>query len=319
MPASETDRPLSAADEALLLAFLAFGKRPDDDPAWHRLSESWRSRLDEALPTLAYRFPPASARDRLANDHAAEAHPDLFRIHPSWWVRALRKESPSIRQAVIAYAPDPVGPALRRAFADAPDPEVVATYPPDPEALDWVLTLAGERFVGGPIRRDDDPPIVRVIAALDARGYARILTALGLAKLAYAEQYDAVRARDRTRLQTLRASLPAPRLELVDLAVAELAALRVEARDNPVHNLPARLGLGSLGRLLTEVEPHRARWALQHLPYHIARDLHKFMKPEMFPLPSADLMDWEAALLRAAIVLLAREGRIDPLILAEPS
>ncbi|MEW4570003.1 hypothetical protein AB1L88_19230 [Tautonia sp. JC769] len=318
MPASDTDQPLNATDEALVLAFLAFGRRPED-PAWHRLSESWRNRLEQALPVIAYHFPPASARDRLAIDHAAEARPDPFRIHPSWWVRALRRESPSIRQAVIAHAPDPVGPALRRAFADAPDAEVVATYPPDPEALAWALTLAGERFVGGPIRRDDDPPIVRVIAALDTRGYARILTALGLARLSYAEQYDAVRARDRARLQALRPSLPAPRPELVDLAFAELAALRVEARDNPVHNLPARLGLSSLGRLLAEVAPHRARWALQHLPYHLARSLHTFMNPERFPLPPADLMAWESDLLRAAIVLLAREGRIDPLILAEPS
>ena len=43
--------------------------------------------------------------------------------------------------------------------------------------------------------------------------------------------------------------------------------------------LAARLGLVSVGRLLAAVEPHRSRWALQHLPYEIAKAIGARIEP----------------------------------------
>jgi hypothetical protein len=50
---------------------------------------------------------PETARDRLRREHAALARPDLSRVHPSWWVRALKEETPSVRRAVAANVPPP--------------------------------------------------------------------------------------------------------------------------------------------------------------------------------------------------------------------
>jgi hypothetical protein len=314
VPASENARPPDLAEQSMMLAFRAFGIGPDD-PAWARLSSPWRSRLETAREAVAGRFDEGSARAMLAREHAAESQANPGRVHPSWYVRALRQEPPSVRRAVAALAPAPIGPAMRRALGYV-DKGPSLSHPPDPDALAWALTLAGERLVGGPIRRDDDPPIVRAVAALDPRGHFHLISGLGLAKLAFAGEDRTDRPRLRARSEILRPSLPTPRLELVDLALEDLESARGLA-DGRL--LPPRLGLTSLGRLLAAVDPHRARWTLQHLPYTVARIVGGQMDLRRLPLPADDVIAWEAALLRAAVVLLIREGRADPLGLADPA
>src|SRR5690606_31735272 len=103
--------------------------------------------------------------------------------------------------------PMPVGPRLRRSLGYV-DEGPILMHPPHPEALAWALALATERFVGGPPRRANDPPIVRAIAALDGRGHHRLASALGLAKLAFAGEGVPDRPRVRARIEALRPSLP---------------------------------------------------------------------------------------------------------------
>lgn len=314
MPASETSRPPSLAERSMLLAFLAFGHGPDD-PAWSRLSTSWRSRLEAERASIGGRFDEGSAWGRLALEHKAEAKADPDRVHPSWYVRALKREVPSVRRAVAVAARPPLGPSLRRALGYVEEGPGL-THPPQRDALDWALALAGERLVGGPAHREDDPPVVRAIAALDGRGHFQLLSGLGLAKITFAGEDRSDRIRPRARSEILRPSLPTARLELVDLALEDLDAGRREAGGRL---RPARLGLASLGRLLAAVDPHRARWTLQHLPYRIAGIAGKSMDLRPLPLPADDVLAWESALLRAAVVLLIREGRVDPSDLADPS
>lgn len=319
MPAPEIDHPLppTVAERALLRAFLAFGNGPSG-ATWARLSDRWRARLDSIRGAITNTPDPASARDRLERNHHDEARPDPTRIHPTWWARALSRESPSVRRAVISHAPDPIGPALRRTFAAEADATEDAN-PPDPDALAWVLALAGERFVGGPAREDDDPPIIRIIAALDGRRYSHLVTGLGLARLAFLGQEDASRPRNRDRIAMLRPSLPEPTPELLTLVRDDLAALHLDAEGGTVRNLPPRLGLRSVARLLAPVDPHRTRWALQHLPYPIARSLYEHMSHDQPSLAPALLQRFESDMLLSAVVLLVREGRVDPLILDEPA
>src|SRR5690606_17663670 len=92
--------------------------------------------------------------------------------------------------------------------------------------------------------------------------------------------------------------------------------VRPHRRGNTGYLAP-RLGLSSLGRLLSAVEPHRARWALQHLPYAAARLARPYLGPDAPGLSTADVMAWEAGLLRASIVLLVREGRVEPSVFAD--
>ena len=313
MPVRETTRPPSIADDALLLAFRAFGAWPDD-PAWSRLAPSFREHLEPSRKRFDARINSSSARARLAREHSNEARIDPTRVHPSWYVRALKRETPSVRRALASFSEKPLGPALRKAF-NYVDTGPSLSLPPHPEALSWALTLASERLVGGPNRRENDPPIVRAIADLDSRGHYRLASAMGLAKLAFAGEDRLAGPRYRERFHVLHVSLPAARLELIDLAISDLASAR---RAGNGRNLPPRLGLVSIGRLLAAVEPHRAHWALQHLPYEAARQLGSHRNLETAPLSPDDVHAWEASLLRAAIVLLIREGRVDPLVFAEP-
>ncbi|RUL87813.1 hypothetical protein [Tautonia sociabilis] len=315
MLASQSAQPPSLAEQALLVAFRAFGAWPDD-PAWSRLGPSWRARLEPERRAIGDQLDAGAARAQLCREHAAEARADPARIHPSWYVRALKREATAIRRAVAAAGPLPPGAGLRRGLGYV-DEGPSFSHPPHPEALAWALVLAGERLVGGPIRREDDPTLVRAISALDSRGHYHLLSALGLAKLAFANEAGPLRsrARTRTRIRVIEPSLPAPRLELVDLALADIRAARSEGGGR---HLPPRLGLVSAGRLLADADPHRARWTLQHLPYDVARLIGVHMAS---PAPSPGrraVLAWEEALLRAAIVLLIREGRFDPTALADP-
>lgn len=73
--------------------------------------------------------------------------------------------------------------------------------------------------------------------------------------------------------------------------VADPRFLKVAEPDHDAHPLEdrrsvARLGLVTIGRLLTRVDPLRVRWTLQHLPYPIAKIIRAEIE-WMNPLPSA--------------------------------
>ena len=270
-----------------------------------------RERLDETRKTLRP-LGTAAARERLARVQAAEARPDPSQVHPSWWVRALRDESPAVGLAVARSAPEPIAGIVRRALglAEPPTPD----RPPVAVATASAVALWAERLVGGLVWQEYDPPVVRAIARLDPRGRFRLLAAAGLAKRTYADTIPEDSDRLRPRVASLRPLLPAARDELVLLCRRD-----VEATDGRRSlRLDARLGLVTAGRLLAIVEPHRARWALQHLPYEVAKRVRASMRLRELPATPAEVLAMESALLTAAAASLAARGRLDPMDLAEP-
>jgi hypothetical protein len=70
----------------------------------------------------------------------------------------------------------------------------------------------------------------------------------------------------------------------------------------------SRLGLITFARLLDVVEPYRVRWALQHLPYPVAKVVRSLMNPKT--PPNAPLALWETQVLRAAWDRLHAEGAL---------
>src|SRR5690242_11224669 len=100
---SEITATESRAARVLTRAADLLGTPSDRERLLARLDPTWR------LGSLESCCTSGSASDELRADLAAQAHPDLRRVHPTWWVRALQEESPAVRLAVAAHAPDPVG------------------------------------------------------------------------------------------------------------------------------------------------------------------------------------------------------------------
>lgn len=299
----------NTADRALLRAIRAWG---GGDFALYasRLSDPWRERLRPFWPQVS-REKPDSSWSALREDHEASARPDPSRVHPSWFVRALKGESPAVRLAVAAHAPPSIGEALRRGLA-LDSSELAPDRKPDPEALGWALALWAERLVGDVPGLDSDPPVVVALTRLGPRDLARLVKCCGVAKLAFAADpggakgFDDSVARftplDRVRLGFFRRQVGVADPRLVPVARHDLAAIDGDSRRGL-----ARLGLLTFGRLLGAVEPHRARWALQHLPYPIAKLLRVKEAP---PIASKALQAWESWVLEAAWTRLLGEGRM---------
>ena len=305
----EPEKPPSTADGALLRAFRAWGG-PDFDRASARFSRAWRDRLRPAWAPVK-RQKPEVAWSGLRRDHEGSARPDPSRVHPSWFVRALKVESPSVQRAVAANSPRPLQEALRRGLGLDPE-ELDADRPPDAEALGWALALWTERLVGDVPDRDDDPPVVVAMTRLNRSELARLVKVCGLAKHAFAiegngpTESDESIARfstlDRVRLGYFRRKIGVADPRLVPLARLDLRAIEGDCR-----RAHSRVGLVTFGRLLASVEPHRARWSLQHLPYPIARR----MRPRgTTALPPKALDSWESWVLEAAWARLFGEGRL---------
>jgi hypothetical protein len=305
-----TEESPSTADRALLRAARAWGV-PGEDIPWGRFAPDWRERLQAAWPA-ARRASSRSARDGLRRDHEASTRPDPARIHPSWYVRALRPESAAVRMAVATHA----SPAIREALRGDPGWEGDGTRPvhsPDPVALGWALALWAERLVGDVPGRADDPPAVVALTRLRPRDLARLVAACGQAKHAFAieghgpsgadEERVRMTAVGRVRLGFFRRLIGAADPRLVPAARADLGAIGPDPRRGH-----SRLGLLSFGRLLALSEPHRARWAIQHIPYPIAREMREKGEP---PLPPRALEAWESWILEAAWARLLAEGRLE--------
>jgi hypothetical protein len=297
---------LSAADRSLIRAALAFeglgGVR-----FWTRFAPSWRDRLRQGwADALTGGLDREAARRALARDHRAEARPDPARVHPSWWARALRDESPAVRLAVASRAEGPTAEALRAGLGlDAEGLASARSATAHPGALAVAEALWTERLVGGPPPGPDDAPVVVALATLGPRALARLVIDLALAKWAYAlagggpEPEAARRLRERRleRREAYRREFEAtgvkpPASRLASRDVAEC----VRGRGGDLRGL----GLLTIARLLLAVEPFRARWALQHLRYEVARYLRARMAPPTGRAALAALIDWESAIFRAA-------------------
>jgi len=299
----------STADRALLRSLRAWGG-DDVDRAWARLAPAWRDRLTGSRP-LSLRESVEDAWDALRSDQAASTGPDIARVHPSWFVRALKCESPAVRLAVAANAPEPIREHLRIGLGLDPG-SFAAASPADPEALRWALALWSERLVGDVAERPDDPPVVVALSRLSHRDLARLVKVAGLAKHAFAIQdagpspADEGRARfsplDRVRLGYFRRHIRQADRRLVRLARLDLEVIGEDRRRGH-----ARLGLVTFGRLLASAEPHRARWAIQHIPYPVARLMRTRGTTRLSP---RTLAAWENWVLEAAWARLLSEGRL---------
>ncbi len=300
---------LGVADRALIAALRAWGGAGVDRTRG-RFSSPWRSRLAAAW-SASRRLTPEAAWDDLRRDHDASTRLDPARVHRSWYVRALQDEPPSVLRAVAAHAPRPIARAIREGRG-LDESDLATDHPADPEAVRWALDLYAERMVGDVPGRGDDPPVVVALSRFGPRDLARLVRTAGLLKLAFAESgprpspraEGRVRftAADRVRFGFFRRLVGEADPRLVPAAVADLDAIEGDRK-----RALGRLGLVTLGRLLALSEPHRARWAIQHLPYGVAR-LARVKRAS--PLPRGPRGTWEAWIFGAAWARLLAEQRL---------
>ncbi len=327
---ARTTRPvisLNEADRILLLALRAWGGGANGSTGesatvinedsgqfqlWDRLESSWAARLRDAWargPASAGLgdADPGLARVEIERAHRAEARVDPDRVHPSWWVRALREESPSVRRIVAATAPESVRNAVQAGLLLDND-DLQVDRPADPEVLAWVWSLWSERLVGGESERADDPPVIVAMTGLSPRSGYRLCRLAGIAKRVLSGQdgldpETTPAGRDRTEWFRVQLGSAGPEFG---------AVARHDVRSHPVANLPrrrrtARLGLLTIARLLTDCEPFRVRWALQHWPYTIAKLTRSLMPPDA--KRSAVVTQVESLVLKTAWDRLNLEGR----------
>jgi hypothetical protein len=293
----------SHADLAFLRAVRVWGEW-DLARITGKLAPNWRQRIDSLLERTLEESAD-EARSSLWADHLASIRPDFARVHPSWLVRALKDESPAVRQVVAAKVGPPLGDVSRRGVDPAPSGRFGQ---PDPEAVGWALDLWTERLVGDVSPSEFDPPVVAALTNLRPRDLARLIKTCGVVKLSFAmtsnapdESIARFSPLDRVRFGFFRRYLGVADPRLVELARLDLDAVGGDRRWGL-----ARLGLVTFGRLLAAAEPHRARWALQHLPYPIARTLRGL---GAMPGTRKPPLAWESWILEAASSRLEAEGR----------
>jgi hypothetical protein len=241
--------------------------------------------------------------------HVASARVDLARVHPSWYVRALLEESPAVQRFVTAS----VSPSLRATLQaglllDSQD--LVSERPAPPDVASWVKALWCERLVGGePERADDLPPIIALTRLTLRDGY-RLCHTAGLCKLILAgdKRPSGLRPRQQVRWQSLGESLAATEDSAREQAVRDIQTSG--SSKLPARRLAARIGLVTIARLLSDAQPFRLRWALQHWPYPIAK-LIRAMIPRATS-PDRLLVQWETLILKTAWHRLNVEGKLGP-------
>jgi hypothetical protein len=333
---------LTDADRALVLAFRAWsepyqrGESAGTARDWisvfrERLAPDWYARLCDALEDFGpshegepsgRRSDPAAteprapaggptaasqALERLRLLHRASARVDLCRVHPSWLVRALREESPTVQRLVAASAASFTRDQLQSGLLlDSQD--LISERAPAPDIVSWVMALWTERLVGGETERADDPPAIILLSQVSPRSGYRVCWMVGLCKLILAGQQERrdVKAPTHARREWLGG-----RLAAVDGDCQELAKRDVEASRSsglPLRRQPARIGLTTIARLLSASEPFRVRWALQHWPYPIAKLIRALMPPA--PIGPTALFAGELLILRTAWERLNLEGRL---------
>ncbi|WP_422930663.1 hypothetical protein [Singulisphaera sp. PoT] len=291
----------SISEHAFLLAVRAWSQDPPT-AFWDVFRPGWRESL-RALWNQDGTIHADSAFDELKREHVAEVRPDFSRVHASWWGRALRQESPAIQRIVAKNAP-----ASIRAGLCAELGLKVSDLEPDRVPNEGVVqqahSLWSERLVGDTDERVADSPAIVALTRLELREIHRLIRATGLAKWALALQDPpSLPARDLERFHDFKARFGQhnPRLK-------QLAKHDTTQHDPAGRHEVGRLGLVTIARLLELAEPYRVRWALQHLPYPIAKFLRSLMNPK--PRRDTSLAAWESEILRVAWTRLREEGKL---------
>jgi hypothetical protein len=302
----------------------------DPGPAfWRR----FRAGRQEALTRAWEDDPPgnpALSLDRLKREHAAQSRPDLSRVHVSWWVRALQGEPRSVRAAVVGNLPAGIAEALRDGLELKPEglrPDRHAS----PGAVRVALALWTERLVGDLAERPEDPPVIVALTRFENRTVSRLIRTAGLAKWSLTgvplpapgaggrgggtfgllglrgrkSRKPEADPKDIARLDRLRGMLATVDPRIVGVAANDIEAALAVKDEHP----EARLGLVTVARLLVPADPHRVRWALQHLPYQAARSVRPLMGEAGKRAPM--LARFETSILRATWTLLHEEGRVN--------
>ncbi len=293
--------PLTNIDLIVLRAARVWG----DETArglWSRFASDRRASLRWGWES-AENDDPDQALDRLRLEHAAQARPDLSRVHASWWLRALKEEPASVQRAVAANLPAGVAEVLREGLGLSAD-DLKPDRPAQPGAVQVAVALWNVRLVGDLPEQDDDPPVISALTRFDATTVARLIRTTGLARWALTTRaLPEFERKDLDRLPRIRSLLADVDPRFVHIVARDIDGL---APDEP--RPISRAGITTFARLLHAADPYRARWALQHLPYSTAKSLRVLMGPANRKLPM--LVRWETELLRAAWTRLHEEGRL---------
>jgi hypothetical protein len=244
----------------------------------------------------------AEAEAALRRALAAQARPDVARVHPSWWIRALRDESPSVQRVVAAHCDPSLRPLLQRALHLEPA-DLRPRRRPDPDALRWALGLWDERIVGDFPEWPEDPPVILALGRLNLWEIVALARGSGLAKRALAAvDPPPLPVRGRSRFDHFQGVWAARnRSSLADARRLFQADLKSWRRKRGWGSL----GLITFGRLLAHAEEYRGRWALQHLPYAAGRRIRPAIKDR-----GERMTFWEGEILKAAWARLVAEGQI---------
>jgi hypothetical protein len=154
--------------------------------------------------------------------------------------------------------------------------------------------------------------VILALSSLTPRLLYSLTHAIGLAKCALAGDPQSLLS-NRTNWRTqqeeyeywLLQHLGAEDQQLRSLAASDLTSARQKDGFGPRRRL-ALSGLASMARMLVDGEPHRVRWALQSLPYGIAKRVRSIMAQTSNPTPGQLRLD--SILVRAAWERLARQN-----------
>jgi hypothetical protein len=155
----------------------------------------------------------------------------------------------------------------------------------------------------------DDPAVIVALAGLPLRALYNLAVAIGHSKFALAgELGDDRHARRRVEWYGARLREQFGEGETWPRAWAEREVQRLSATEPHPRRRWAFLGLMTMARLLSGCEPFRARWALQHLPYPIAKRFRSIISSPIQPQPQ--LLGLEGLLLKIAWQRLTLEKRL---------
>jgi hypothetical protein len=281
------------ADSALLLSIRAWGTSEPESPEsllgrW--LAADWQDRLLPARERIE-RLVPAEAVEQLRSSLHWQRRVRLDQVHPSWIGRALQDETLAVRKRIASG-----GLTTENAI--------------DTDSESWAFTLWTERLVGGePVHHDDAQAIMALANPARSISY-RLCYLAGLAKVVIAGPSQE-KDRDCSVLRERRKWF-SDRLGILDARVGAWAArdlvlLERDGLPNERRRI-AQLGLTTMARLLADADPFRVRWALQHLPYPIAKRIRTLMPP--LHRRSMAISELESLILKTAWERLTLEERI---------